>query len=180
MRGEASLLSSLMNFRPEFMSLDKPHQIWRTAGSNPYEVSKAIQQARFLSGRYRTESLASHWTTNSGGFCLSATCDKEVETVEHILLSCPAYSECKRRLYSLWLSSKNKTVRQIILQAIQSERGYLLQFILDYTVLPSVSKADQTSDGDSLLNELFYFTRTWCFLIHRERMKMLGRWNFQR
>ena len=180
LRGEASLLSSLVYFRPEFMSLTKPHPIWRTAGSNPYEVSKAIQQARFLSGRYRTESLASHWTTNSGGFCLSATCNKEVETVEHILLSCPAYSDCKKRIYSLWLSNQNQIVRRLFLQAFQSERGYLLQFVLDCSVLPSVIEADQTSEGDSLLNELFYYTRTWCFSIHRERMKMLGRWNFQR
>jgi hypothetical protein len=50
LRGEASLLSSLVYFKPEFMSLTKPHPIWTTAGSNPYEVSKAIQQARFLSG----------------------------------------------------------------------------------------------------------------------------------
>ena len=51
LRGEASLLSSLLYFKPEYMSLSKPHPIWTTAGSNPHEVSKAVQQARFLSGR---------------------------------------------------------------------------------------------------------------------------------
>ena len=30
-----------------------PHLIWRTAGSNPYDVSEAIQQARLLSDHYR-------------------------------------------------------------------------------------------------------------------------------
>ena len=52
LRGESSLLPSLKYFHPEFMSLTKPHPIWSTTGSNPYEISKAIQQARFLSGRY--------------------------------------------------------------------------------------------------------------------------------
>ena len=51
LRGEACLLPSIPNFKPEFMGLKNPHPIWSTAGCNPYEVSKAIQQARFLSGR---------------------------------------------------------------------------------------------------------------------------------
>ena len=180
LRGEASLLSSLVYFRPEYMNLTKPHPIWRTAGSNPYEVSKAIQQARFLSGRYRTESLASHWSANKEGYCLSRTCCMEPESVEHILLTCPAYKDCKKKLYSLWLSTKNKVVRQLVLQAFSSEKSFLLQFILDCSVMPEVIKAVQTTDDDDVLNELFYLTRTWCFSVHRERMKMLGRWNFQR
>ena len=35
------------------------------------------------------------------------------------------------------------------------------------------------ANGKQILDELYYFTRTWCFTIHRQRMKMLGRWNFQ-
>ena len=70
LRGEASLLPSIPNFKPEFMSLKKPHPIWATAGSSTYEVSKAIQQARFLSGRYRSESLMKHWNNkNKQGYC---------------------------------------------------------------------------------------------------------------
>ena len=86
LRGEASLLSSLVYFKPEYMSLTKPHPIWSTAGSNPYEVSKAVQQARFLSGRYRSEYLSRHWTNNKEGYCLSPTCSNKVETfdVTHI------------------------------------------------------------------------------------------------
>ena len=49
LRGETALLSSLVNFKPEFMSLKKAHPIyiWSTTGSNPPEVSKAIQQVPF-------------------------------------------------------------------------------------------------------------------------------------
>ena len=137
LRGEASLLSSLVNFKPEFMSLTKPHLIWTTAGSNPYEVSKAIQQARFLSGRYRTENLSKHWSRNKQGYCLSPTCNEQKETVEHILIECQAYLECKKKLYSLWLSSKNPVVYCLILEAVSSEKDYLLQFFLDCSVLPT-------------------------------------------
>ena len=69
LRLEASCLPSLSIFKPEFMSLSSPHPIWTTIGANPYEVSKAIQQARLLSGRYRTESLCSHWSKNKDGWC---------------------------------------------------------------------------------------------------------------
>ena len=177
LRGEAALLPSLSHFKPEFMSLKNPHPIWSTTGGNPYEVSKAIQQARFLSGRYRSENLVRHWSKNKEGFCYSVTCTNKVETVEHILIQCRAYSDCKRKLYSLWLSSTNPVVQELVLEAFTSESCYLLQFILDCSVLPSVIAATQRH-GFTVLKELFHLTRTWCFTIHRERMKMLGRWNY--
>ena len=178
LRGEAALLSSLVNFKPEYMSLKKPHPIWLTAGSNPYEISKAIQQARFLSGRYRTEGLAKHWTKNKSGFCQSSSCLSVVETVEHILLHCSAYASCKKSLYSLWLSATNPIVLGLVLEALTSETAYLLQFILDCSVLPTVINATQQF-GFIILEELFYLTRTWCFSVHKQRMKMLGRWRYQ-
>ena len=106
LRGESSLLSSLEFFHPEYMNITKPHPIWSTVGSNPHEISKAIQQSRFISGRYRSMSLSKHWNTNKEGFCLSPTCKNQVESVKHILVECDAYILCKRRLYSLWLSTQ--------------------------------------------------------------------------
>ena len=98
LRMEASILPSLVYFHPQFMSLAKPHPLWLTAGANPHEVSKAIQQAKLLSGRYRTESLCRHWSTNKEGFCLSPTCCEESESVEHILVHCQAYSTVRSKL----------------------------------------------------------------------------------
>ena len=177
LRGEASLLSSLVHSKPEFMSLVKPHPLWLTAESNPYEISKAIQQARFLSGRYRTEALTKHWSANKSGYCQSSTCDSVVETVEHILIHCRAYSDCKKQLYSLWLSSNHPAVHGLVVEALSSDTGYLLQFILDCSVLPPVITATQ-EHGFVILKELFYLTRTWCFSVHKKRMKMLGRWRY--
>ena len=179
LRGETALLPSLTYFHPQFMSLTKPHPLWVTAGSNPHEISKAVQQARFLSGRYRSFSLTRHWSvSNKEGFCLSPTCKNVRETTEHILVHCDAYLDCKRRLYALWLSTKTEGVLKLVLEALSSETSYLLQFILDCSVLPSVIRATQLF-GQNILHELFYLTRSWCFSIHRQRMKMLGRWNFQ-
>ena len=177
LRGESSLLQSLEYFHPEFMSLTKPHPIWTTPGSNPYEIAKAVQQARFLSGRYRSANLTKHWAGDKDGLCLAPSCVNKSETIEHILVHCDYYFNCKRRLYSLWLSTTNKIVLKLVLEALSSESQYLVQFVLDCTVLPSVIKATQTH-GSDILKELFYLTRSWCFSLHRQRMKLLGRWNF--
>ena len=177
LRGEASQLVSLAYFRPDSMSLCRPHPIWRTTGSNPYEVTKAIQQARFLSGRYRTESLASHWSDNPQGYCRSKSCVEVAETVEHILISCQAYEETRKVLTNLWMSTPDPNVLPLVVEALNSGPNYLLQFILDCSVLPTVIRVNQKY-GCGILSRLFYLTRTWCYAIHRKRMKMLGRWNF--
>ena len=180
LRGETSLLPSLKYFHPEYINLTKPHPIWSTAGSSAYEISKAVQQARFLSGRYKSESLTKHWSSsNREGYCrVSLTCQNQPETVEHILVHCVAYSECRRRLCSLWLSTENRVAHELVREALGSDSEYLVQFLLDCSVLPQVISATQ-SHGSEILSILFYLTRSWCFSIHRQRMKILGRWNFQ-
>ena len=67
LRGEAQHLDSLIFFNPKYMSLSTPHPIWTTAGS-PFEVSKAVVSARMLSGRYRTDRLARHWSNSNPTF----------------------------------------------------------------------------------------------------------------
>ena len=52
LQSDAGPLTSLLYFKPIYMSLARPHAIWWTAGGNPYEVSKAVIQYRMLSGRY--------------------------------------------------------------------------------------------------------------------------------
>ena len=42
-----------------------PHAIWWTAGSNPYEVTKAIVQYKMLSGRCRTYQLMNRWSVKN-------------------------------------------------------------------------------------------------------------------
>ena len=51
-RSEAHSLPSLKYFKPQFMSLLKPHPLWTTCKGNSYEVNKSVTVARLLSGRY--------------------------------------------------------------------------------------------------------------------------------
>ena len=61
LRQQASSLTSLKFFRPSFMSLSKPHPLWTTSKSNPYEVNKCIVQAKILFGQYRTKVVCRIW-----------------------------------------------------------------------------------------------------------------------
>ena len=76
LRAEVATLkeNSLKYFQAEFMSLTTPHLIWLTCGSNPYEVHKAVIQAKMVSGRYVTDKLSRHWTQNKAGICSIPTC----------------------------------------------------------------------------------------------------------
>ena len=178
LRSEASQMISLVHFQPKYMSLQSPHPIWSTVGSNPYEISKAIQQARLLSGRYRTQYLVSHWSSNLSGHCSAPGCENNIETVKHIIIDCVAYNSIRNGLEQLWKSSGEEVVYNLVCDALTRGDDYLLQFILDCSVLPSVIRAVQ-AHSKTILEKLFYLTRTWCFSIHRARMKNLGRWNFK-
>ena len=102
LRGEADHLDSLEYFKPSFMSLSTPHPLWTSAGS-PFEVSKAVVSARMLSGRYRTDRLARHWTpSNPNGLCRLPGCEGHEGTLQHILLQCSALTEARLKVISHW------------------------------------------------------------------------------
>ena len=168
-------MGSLDYFKPEFHSLAKPNPMFWTAASNPYEVSKAIVQCRTLSGRYRTELLASHWSQNKPGYCLQMSCKSTVETLAHILLYCPSYSVARSKLQNLWLRFPNLCVNHLVRSLLSGPPETLLQFLLDPSVHPDVISMEQEC-GTEPLKIVFHLTRTWCYDIHRLRAKLLGRW----
>ena len=95
LRFEAEQLQSLEYFQPTFMSLRTPHPLWLTASSSLTKVVMAIQQARLLSGRYRLESLTSHWTNSLGHCRLSPLCNTS-EDIIHFLKTCSALDQTRK------------------------------------------------------------------------------------
>ena len=69
LRAEAAPLLSLRYFKPEFMSLSSPHPLWSSCGDNSYELNKACTQAKYLSGRFRTDKLLSSFSGENSPFC---------------------------------------------------------------------------------------------------------------
>ena len=179
LRDEASPLPSLRFFKPSFMSLKTPHPIFLSAGSSPYEVIKAGVQALFLSGRYRTELLCKYWSQNQHGYCLGPSCTgKElVENEEHILLYCKSLEGTRQTLVKFTLSFARQfpALGELLLTFTNPNSHMFFQFLVDCSVIPEVITLTQ-KHGKEALYTLFKVTRTWCYSLHRDRLKMLGRW----
>ena len=162
------------------MSLNKPHPLFTTAGASPYEVTKARIQALFLSGRYRTELLCSKWSGNTGGYCQGSICKgRQIkEDIEHILLHCGSLTPKRARLtmFTLNYSSLVPFLSDILLTMTQPNSALLPQFLLECSVIPEVIVHTQHY-GNVVLHHLFKVSRTWCYSLHRDRLRNLGRWN---
>ena len=175
LREECSPLTSLSYFKPAYHSLLHPHPMLLTAGPNPYEVAKSVVQCRMLSGRYRTELLSRHWSNNKHGFCLSTTCSAIPESLEHILLFCPAYTITRTKITRLWLSTEDSNIAKLVTSVLNGSADSLMQFLLDASTHPTVISLTQLY-GPNILQKVFHLTRSWCFAVHKERAKILGRW----
>ena len=163
------------------MSLVNPHPLWTTASYNPYETSKAIVQARMLSGRYRTESLCRFWSSNPEGVCLLPLCRTSCSTEDltHILITCQSLSESRMKLYRMFadFACRNPPIFEIVNNFLTSQNTtYQTQFLLDCSILPEVIRLRQAY-GSDVIEGLFYLSRTWCFSLHRKRLRKLNRWN---
>ena len=178
LRSEAKALKSLKFFRPEYMSLSKPHPIFSSAGSSPSKVSMSLIQAKMLSGRYRCEALLKHWKSTSNGKCnLSRLCDSE-EDVQHILQHCTALEPTRRKLQAFTeakLESFPSEIQNIIKTYCVPSSVQFCDFLLDCSVLPLVISSAQPL-GDDVLHTLFNLAGTWVYSLHRERLKLLGIW----
>ena len=181
LRSEAALLPSLRYFHPNFLSLVTPHRLLKSAGSNMYEVSKAKIQLLFLSRQYPCGERTRHWTLdNREGYCSYPACTQMevVESPEHILLSCQAYHSARLQLITAALRTRNPQTHALFLSHLFSSRVKMMQFLLDPSGIPEVISCVQTN-GDDIFNDILYIGRTWCYSLHRERSKRLGKWNFK-
>ena len=90
----------------------------------------------------------------------------------NLLLICPAYASTRAGLVQKWKSVQNPAVSVLANTALTRPPPYLMQFLLDATVLPDII-AQVQSAGEGILSTLFSLTRTWCYSIHRERLRIL-------
>ena len=135
---------------------------------------------RFLSGRYRTEKLCRFWSTNSAGICLLDACKakKVSDDLEHILFSCDGLAETRKRLLTFttdYIYDKPE-IQPIVAKYLSESKFEFCQFLVDCSVQSLVISSYQLY-GKPIHDHLFYITRTWCYSLHRERLRQLGRFN---
>ena len=128
-----------------------------------------------LSGCYRTETLARHWSNNKEGYSLGALRPQICESLEHILLWCPSYNSTREKLVTLWVSNSSPYVTSLDTTILNGPGLSLMQFLLDASSHPIVIRLAQDL-GSEELKTIFHLTRTWCYAVHRHRAKLLGGW----
>ena len=169
-------MSSLKYFKPQFMSLLRPHPILTTVGNNSYKTNKMVIQLRILSARFRSGSLLKYFSPNNSGVC--ELCLLEEEDLSHILLPrCPLLMERRALLieYSRSFLQNHPVCAELFEYFLtDTEQDNFVQFILDCSTIPAVVRASQLNRNT--LNVLFKICRTWCYSLHRTRLKLLGRW----
>ena len=175
---ECADLSSLCYFNPRRASVLTSHSIWKYAGGSPYEVNKSIVAAKMLSGRYRTEALSRHWFgNNSGGFCIMSTCNNVFGDLEHLLLICPAFKELRTRLLTYWKQKicHLKPVLDHFLRLCNGSTNNFVAFLLNPSANSDLLCLTQTY-GSFVIEQTMYLARTFIFSLHREKLKLTGRW----
>ena len=177
---EAKSKPSLLKFfKPDFMSLLKPHPLWTTAQSNQFEINKSLVVAKLLSGHYRYDWLCRHWSkTNPSGHWLLYPGMKIPGTVEHMLVSCPGLNDKRDDLILYWnqRTEDNPHLHHLTSSMLSSEEDTLIQFLLYPSAVPSFSNRSQQKLYS--LSDVFKLTRTFCYGIHRRRLQLIGRFKF--
>ena len=175
---QESMLPSLEYLHPNFLSLTSTHPIWSSLNGNPYQTLKAKTQARFLSGRFRTESLCRFWSDNKEGVCLIDSCRELhiIEDLDHIIIYCAGLTETRRRLarFTADYISDKPILAPIIAAYLCNSEELFKQFIIDCSILPLVIINYQRY-GPTIHEHLFHISRTWCYSLDRDRSKLLGR-----
>ena len=129
-----------------------------------------------LSGRYRTEKLRRHWSQNKHGHCELFPCNEHsiVGSLEHQLLDCEALTTSRKGVMDLWDKTMiaHPHLLTLVTKYTVADNDTLVQFILDPSTLPDVILARQLF-GQDVYDILFYITRTFCFSIHKAKIKLL-------
>ena len=162
--------ASLAFFKPHFMSLSKPHLLWTTCEGNSYELNKATVQAKYLSGRFCTEKLLSHFSATNSKFC-------ELHPTKESVIFCPKLQDCRVGIFKYWeqIAGNNQSASKILSDIQTSTPDLFLHFVLDCSVLPHVMEAAHI-EGSTIYNILFKATRTFCYSMYRTRKKLLDQW----
>ena len=163
------------------MSLTTAHHILTTAGSSTYRVNMSTIQCLMISGRYRTEALCSHWSKSGSKFCTAPSCKglNIVEDLDHILAFCGNLESTRQKLTEFTSNYIKKLghpiVTEIVIKYCVSTNSLFCQFLVDCTSIPEVISATQIY-GPDVQKSLLHITRVWCYCIHRDRLRTLGRW----
>ena len=180
LKDEASRLPSLHYFLASRCTLSYPHSIWRAASHHSsFENRKSSILARMMSGRFKSEYLTRHWSSNKEGFCQAEMCHRAGTRgdLEHLLVHCPGLATVRVKLWEMFYdhSVQFPAFLDFLLKLEKSPPEYLMQFLLDPEAFPEVIEMWELF-GPLFMEHVYYLTRTYTYCVYREKQIMLGVW----
>ena len=124
-------------------------------------------------------SLLRHFPLLNSRLC--ELCGAEVEILRHFLFPrCLKLQERAGLLFQymnsiVQVSTTCLNILENVILGSSVDQDVWVQFVLDCSVFPQVIASSQCDK--TVLPLLFKVTRTWCYSLHRTRLKILGRWS---
>ena len=136
------------------------------------DAKKLRLHLKFLTCDYLTNERISIDKPNLSAAC--DLCQHHTDSIEHVLTSCRATAEVRRRLYPELVNTVNKVqpMSNILLQ--HPPDNILAQFILDCTSL-NLPESLRIPAHNTGISEVYRISRDWCFAINSERCRLLSK-----
>ena len=100
------------------------------------------------------------------------------EDISHILTVCPSLKPTRDKLREFTADFSLKQpeyLQELIMMKCSEKNQFLCQFLLDCSVDADVIRLTQEYNAD-VLRPIFQVTRTWVYMLHKQRLKLLGLW----
>ena len=146
----------------------KPHLVLRNVLTTR-EVVKLRAHLKLLTGDFLSHELLSR---ERGSSPRCRICPSDTESTQHIISECSATSDTRQRLYPELLNLIASIQPGSHLLYNNTPPNILTQFILDPTSL-NLSNGFRISPLHPRVNELFSFSRDWCYAITNHRNRLL-------
>ena len=130
-----------------------------------------------MSGRFRSDYLCRHWSSNKQGYCLAETCDQIRGDLEHLLLHCQALSVERHRLWKMFFDhSVGYPALYYFLEKLEKSQPKIkMQFFLDPTAFLEILDIFNLF-GQKVVNHVYYLIRTYAYYLYRGRQLLMGYW----
>ena len=137
--------------------------------STSYSVKIARPHLKFLSGNYITQEIIARQSKKGSPTCKVCQSGDE-ETVCHIICSCEAYDDQRKRVFIQFSQLCKETVNSLEFEHFLNNEEQLCQFIIDPT---SLNLTVRVSFDDPRVDEFFKLSRDFCFIIDKTRKNLL-------
>jgi len=156
---EANDKTTLKFFNSEVCIMGKVHPVWRSCGSETYEVTRACVKSKLLCGVYLLQSDRAKFSKQFVS-SLCPLCFKEPEDRCHFILNCSVLLNVREKFLGLIKECLFQATNQLIYKELCTDMN-LLQVILDSSKFHFLN--DETH---KVLDRL---TRGMCFALHHKR-----------